>query len=123
MRGKRCTFNLRPLNAHCPKCPSVDLKYTLPPFSEGETYQLPHRSLATSGKPAARSVDRVASLTEVTKRASAEMEARRERMLRRERVDSRAKEEMEREAEGKRSDESAGSRSGVVGMRFWGRRR
>jgi hypothetical protein len=31
-------------------CPSVLLKYTLPPFFSGGIYQLPHLSLATRGK-------------------------------------------------------------------------
>jgi len=65
---KSCKFNLLKLKPHCPACPSVLLKYTLPLFSAGLTYQLPHRSLATSGrsrdwataetKSASRDIDR-----------------------------------------------------------------
>ena len=39
------------LKPHCPQCPSVLLKYTLPAFFSGEIYQLPHRSFAIRGNP------------------------------------------------------------------------
>lgn len=51
-------------------CPSVLLKYTLPPFFSGGIYQLPHLSLAIRGKL-------YASATEVTNEESAVMDARR----------------------------------------------
>jgi len=46
-----CRFSRRVLKLHCPQCPSVLLKYALPAFRSGGMYQLPHRSLATSGRP------------------------------------------------------------------------
>src|SRR5205807_1963311 len=61
---------LRELNAHWPACPSVLLKYTLSARRSSGTYQRPHRSLATSGRPKA-------SATAHTCSASATMERRR----------------------------------------------
>ena len=58
------------LNFHSLVCPSVLLKYTLSAFFAGGIYQLPHRSLATSGK--AYAVD-----TEATKVASDRIDERR----------------------------------------------
>lgn len=44
-----CKFSLRVLKLHCPWCPSVLLKYALPALIRGGIYQLPQRSLATTG--------------------------------------------------------------------------
>lgn len=49
--SKSCRFSLLVLKDHFPVCPSVLLKYALPVFFAGGTYQLPHRSLATKGSP------------------------------------------------------------------------
>lgn len=43
-------FSRRILKRHCPQCPSVLLKYTLPAFCSGGMYQLPQRSFAIRGK-------------------------------------------------------------------------
>lgn len=45
----RCRFSRRVLNFHARSCPSVLLKYAPAALSPGGTYQLPQRSLATSG--------------------------------------------------------------------------
>lgn len=69
--SSRCRFNLLQLNPHSPTCPSVLLKYALPLFLPGSTYQLPHRSFATRGRPPRDAA------AEETKEASERMERRR----------------------------------------------
>lgn len=93
--SKTPKFNLLKLKLHSPKCPSVDLKYALPPLTSGSMYQLPQRSLATRGSWKALA-------TFDTNAPSAAMERRRLLMLRLLRLRSRRVDLIEVEAEGKR---------------------
>lgn len=62
INSTRCIFNLLVLNFQALSCPSVLLKYALPALRAGGTYQLPQRSLATSGLvPYARDTSRTNS--------------------------------------------------------------
>lgn len=60
-----CRFSLLKLKLHSPICPSVLLKYTLSDFWFGGIYQLPHRSLATSGRSYAEATDATNWLSEM----------------------------------------------------------
>jgi hypothetical protein len=76
--SNKCRFNLLVLNFHALSCPSVLLKYALPPFSSGGTYQLPHLSFATNGLP----FRRLDCAAEDTNAASEAMDVRRLWMVR-----------------------------------------
>lgn len=65
-----CVLSRLKLIDHSPLWPSVLLKYALALFRPSGTYQLPHRSFATNGKP-------YASATRHTNSASSEIELRR----------------------------------------------
>ncbi len=70
MISSKCKFSLRELNFQTPVCPSVLLKYALPPLVLGSMYQLPHRSLAITGLP-------YATATRWAKAASCRIDCRR----------------------------------------------
>jgi hypothetical protein len=81
MISSRCRFSLLELNFQTPVCPSVLLKYALPPLTSGWIYQLPHRSFAINGLP-------YADATLRAKAASSWMEWRRLEMDKVERLSS-----------------------------------
>lgn len=70
--SNKCKFSRLVENFHWPVCPSVLLKYALPPFFSGRMYQLPHLSFAINGL-----VPPKAAATSSTKSASCCIECRR----------------------------------------------